>query len=196
MRRGRRRQESELFQSGNLLCYTRERVKREVKEILHCQTTSCYVQFICLPRIIRHVSIYHLNPSPWSYTPPNISLSTKPRHISRRRNTSDHLLIATNSTSTTTPISRTLPPRLSTSLPLHNTSSFRTREPIPKYQSNLSLVAWAVTVSLSSVLGSLRTFPKGPGFLSYSWLNSPTVCNPSTIFAGSHVRESYPVHCI
>ena len=41
------RQKSKLFQSHNLLCYTRERVQREEKELLQHQQHSLYIQFVC-----------------------------------------------------------------------------------------------------------------------------------------------------
>jgi len=57
-----------------LLCYTRERVKREEKEILQHETTSLYIHFVCHPRIIPHAPMYHVNIQSWSYTPPTITL--------------------------------------------------------------------------------------------------------------------------
>jgi len=39
----------ECFQSRTIVCYTRERVKREEKEILQHQTTSLCIQFRLLP---------------------------------------------------------------------------------------------------------------------------------------------------
>jgi len=138
-------QESELSQSRNLLCNTREQVNRDEKDILQHQTTSLYIQFALLHRIVPHASIYHSNPSPWSYPPPHNSLSTKRHHIIWCRNTSDHFLIMTNYTATTTPDFRTFPLRLPISLPFHNPWSFCSFEPIPKYHPNLSLVPRAVT---------------------------------------------------
>ena len=52
-----------------LLCYTREWVKREEKEILQHQSTSLYIHFICHPQIIPHAPLYHPNILSWSYTP-------------------------------------------------------------------------------------------------------------------------------
>jgi hypothetical protein len=46
------------FQSRTIVCYTRERVKREEKEILQRQTASLYIQFIRYLRIILHASRY------------------------------------------------------------------------------------------------------------------------------------------
>jgi len=51
-----------------LLCYTREWVKREEKEILQHQTTSLYIHLICHPWIISDAPMYHPNILPWSYT--------------------------------------------------------------------------------------------------------------------------------
>jgi len=75
-------QESELFQSLNLLCYTREWVKREQKEILQSTTTYLYIQCIYHHRTIPHASMYHLNIHPWSYTLPTPFLinKTMPHH--------------------------------------------------------------------------------------------------------------------
>jgi len=138
----------ELFQCRNLLCYTRQPVITiEENEIFQHWTTSLYIQFVCIPAIIYHASIYHPNPSLWSYPPGHNSSSIKPRHIIQYRNTSDHLLITIYHTATTTPHFCTFPICLPISLPFHNSSSFRTREPIAEYHHNLSLVIRAVTVS-------------------------------------------------
>ena len=106
---------------------------------------SLYILFVCLPQIILHASMYYMNSSPWSYTPPHNSLSTKPHYIIWRCITSDHFLISTNYIAITTPHFHTFPLRLPTSPPVCNTSSFRTHEPIPEYHPNLSLVTWVVT---------------------------------------------------
>jgi len=65
-----------------LLCYRREWVKSEEKEILQLWTTSLNIHFICHPRIISHAPMYHLNILPWSYTPPSQLLinNTTPYH--------------------------------------------------------------------------------------------------------------------
>jgi len=78
----RTRQVSELFQSRNLLCYTRERVKREEREILQSTTTSLYIQLMNRHRTIPHVSMYHPDIQPWSYTTPILFLIKKstPHH--------------------------------------------------------------------------------------------------------------------
>jgi len=154
------------------------------------------MQVICRPRIIIHASMYHRNPSPWSYTPPHNCLTTKQRHIIQCPNTSEHFLIATNHTTTTTPHFRTFPPLLPTSPPCCNTSSFHTHEPIRKYHRNRSVVIWAVIVFPSQVWPLPRAFPKGPGFLGYRWWNLLTAGSPFTNFTGSNVRESYPLHSI
>jgi len=83
-----------------LLCYTRERGKREEKEVLQHQTTSLCIHFVCHPRTIPHAPMYHPNIQRWSYTPSTQLLSIHPRHIIQRRNTSDHFLIITNYTTT------------------------------------------------------------------------------------------------
>jgi hypothetical protein len=44
------RQQLKLFETHNLLCYTGEQVKREAKEILQCQQSSRYIQFVCYSR--------------------------------------------------------------------------------------------------------------------------------------------------
>jgi hypothetical protein len=55
----------------------------------------------------------------------------------------------------------------------------------------LSLVAsCAVTVSPHEVRGTPHASNR-PGFLGYHSCNSPTACNPSTNFTGSHLKESY-----
>ena len=139
------RQQLELFLRDNLLCYTRERVKIEEKETLPHQATSHYIQFVCLSWMILQASMYHPNPSPWSYTPPHYSLYKKPCLIIRCRNTSEHFLITTYHTATTSPHFHTLPPSLRTSPPFHNSRFFCTCELIPRWHPNLSLVTRAVT---------------------------------------------------
>ena len=71
-----------------LLCYTREYVKREEKEILQHLTTSLYIHFICHPRTVSYALMYHPTISSWSYTPPTQLLinGTTPH-----RPTSQHL---------------------------------------------------------------------------------------------------------
>jgi hypothetical protein len=95
------------FYSHTIACYTREQVKREEKEILgHQQPLFIYI-FVCHPRTIIHASIYHLNLYPWSYAPSTIPVSIQPRHNIRRRNTSYHVLILSQSfliTSTPLPV--------------------------------------------------------------------------------------------
>jgi hypothetical protein len=49
------------FQSRTIACYTRERVKREEKEILQRQTASLYIQFVRYLRIILRASMYQPN---------------------------------------------------------------------------------------------------------------------------------------
>jgi len=69
-----------------LLCYTRERAKREEKAILQHQTTSRYIHFVCHPWIIPHASMYHLNILPWFHTPPTqllINTATPPHPTSQ-----------------------------------------------------------------------------------------------------------------
>jgi len=84
-----------------LLCYTRERVKREEKEILQHQTASLYKHFVGHPRSIPHAPMYHPNIQLWSYTsPPPRLISTQPCHIVPHCNTSNHFLIVTNYTAT------------------------------------------------------------------------------------------------
>jgi len=84
----RRSQELKLFQSRNLLCYTREWVKRKEKEILQHRQHSLYIQFLYHLRVIGHASMYHPNLIPWSYMPPAQLLisTTTPNHP-----TSQHL---------------------------------------------------------------------------------------------------------
>jgi len=89
----RTRQQSKLFQSLNLLCYTRERVKTEDNEIQQHQTISLYIHFICHLWILPHALINHPNLSFWSYTPLTHLISVQPRHIARCRNTSNHFLL-------------------------------------------------------------------------------------------------------
>ena len=100
--------ESELVQSCTCIDYTRERVKREEKEILQHQATSLNIHFVCHPRIIPHAPLYHLNIQPWSYTPPSQLLSVQARHIIQRRNTSNHFLIITYYTATSLPYSHAI----------------------------------------------------------------------------------------
>jgi hypothetical protein len=45
-------------------------------------------------------------------------------------------------------------------------------------------------------LGHPSIFSNGPGFRGYHWWNSSTYCWPSTIFAGSEVKQSYLVHLV
>jgi len=52
-----------------LLCYTRERVKREEMEIPQHLTTSLYIHFVWNPRTSPHAPMYHLNIPSWSSTP-------------------------------------------------------------------------------------------------------------------------------
>jgi len=119
--RGRPRHESDLCQSRILLCYSREQVKREEKEILQHQESSPYIHFICLPQIILHAVMYHPNSSRWSYTPPYNSLSTKSWHIIGHPNTSDYFRITTNYTATTAPHFRMFTLCLPKSTAFHNT---------------------------------------------------------------------------
>ena len=93
-RQDKTRQESKLFQSRNLLGYTRERVKREEKEILQHQTTSLYIQFVHHSRVIPHASMYQPNNPLMILHTRKLFLSVQPRHIVRRRNTSSHILIS------------------------------------------------------------------------------------------------------
>jgi len=129
-----------------LLCYTRERVKREEKEILQHQTTSLYIHCVCHPRIIPHAPIYHLNIQPWSYTPPTQLLSIQPHHIVRHCNTSNHMLIITSYTTTFAQHPHAVPTSLDVS-----TSPLRWFLPLLSYSSyrplNLLLVHQIVTVS-------------------------------------------------
>jgi len=125
-------QESELYQSVNWLGYTRKRVTRQEKEILQHLTTSLYVQFVRLPRIILHASMYHLNLSPWTYTPPHDSLSTNPHHVIQHPNTSDHFVITSNYTASTTPHFPHFPPPSSQCLHLSVT-------PVPCIHANAFL---------------------------------------------------------
>jgi hypothetical protein len=60
-RQDKTRHDSKLFQSRNLLCYTRQRVKREEKEILQRPQHSLYIQFVCHPRTIPYAPMYHPN---------------------------------------------------------------------------------------------------------------------------------------
>jgi len=65
------------------LCYTREWVKREEKEIFQHLTTSHGIYLICHPRTIPYAPMYHLNVSSWSYTPPTQCLmnTTTPHRL-------------------------------------------------------------------------------------------------------------------
>jgi len=106
-----------------LLCVTRERGKREEKEILQCQTTSLVIHCVCHRWPICRTLMYHLNPYSWSYTPLTKLHSIQLRYSVWRRNTWDHFLILpTDSTSTDNifkpyPHLQTFPP-LWTSLPI------------------------------------------------------------------------------
>jgi len=111
------RQQSTRFQSHNLLCFTREQVKREEKEILQCHTTSLYIHFIYHPQIISHAPMYLLNLPAWFCTPSTQLLSMQSCHIIQHCNTSAHFLIILNYTATILPIHPCLP----TSLPFRNT---------------------------------------------------------------------------
>jgi len=44
-----------------LLCYTRERVRGDEKEILQHLTTSLYIHFVCHAQTIPYAPMYHLN---------------------------------------------------------------------------------------------------------------------------------------
>ena len=71
-----------------LLCYTRERVKREEKKIIQHHTTSLYIHFVYQTGIIPQAPMYHPNILSCSYTPPTPLLinNTTPPHP-----TSQHL---------------------------------------------------------------------------------------------------------
>jgi hypothetical protein len=81
------RQESKLFQSRSLLCYTRERVKREEKEILNANNTLLYT--IHLPPS-NHSSCSDVPSESYPMilhtTPPFFIVTTTPNHP-----TSQHL---------------------------------------------------------------------------------------------------------
>jgi len=79
-----------------LLCYTRERVKREEKEILQHQTTSLYIQSVRYLRIILHASMYQPNNRLMILHTWKLFLSVQPRHIVRPRNTSSYVLIVSH----------------------------------------------------------------------------------------------------
>jgi len=93
------RQESKLFHSRLLRCYSCELVKKKENEIFQHLATAPYIQFICHPWIIDHPPMYYANHASWSYTPQTWMLSTQPRHIIRYRNTSDHIVIVPNNPS-------------------------------------------------------------------------------------------------
>jgi len=109
------RQDKTRIRAGSkscLLCFTRDRVKREEKEILQQQTTSLYIHIICHPRFILRAPMYHPNIQPWSYMPPTQLLSIQPRHIIQRSNTSTYFLVETNYTATFLPHPRAIPTSL------------------------------------------------------------------------------------
>ena len=83
----------ECFQSRTIACYTRERVKREEKEILQHQTASLCIQLVRYPRIIPHVSIYQPNNALMILHTWKLFLPVQLRHNIRRRNTSSYVLI-------------------------------------------------------------------------------------------------------
>jgi len=133
-RRNQDKTKDQAWSKSYMLCYTRERVKREEKEILQHQTTSRYIHFIRHPRIIPHAPMYHPNIQPWSYTPPAQLLSTQPRHNIRCRNTSNHFLIITNNTATISCHSFTVPASTHVSVSPH-TKPFHKPDTIPYYPS-------------------------------------------------------------
>jgi hypothetical protein len=85
---------SRYFRSHTVDCYTRERVKKEEKEILQHQTSFLYTQVVPYPRIILHASMYQPNNCSMILHTGKLFLSGQPRHNIRRRSTSFYILIS------------------------------------------------------------------------------------------------------
>jgi len=77
-----------------LLCYTREWVKREEKEISQHLTTFHYIYIVCHPRTIPYAPMFHLNVFSWSYSPTTklvINRTTPHRPMSQHFRPRPHL---------------------------------------------------------------------------------------------------------
>jgi len=160
------RQESKLFYSCYLLCYTWEWVKSKEKEILQREQHSLYMQFVCHSRTVPHAPMYHPNLIPWSYTPPRylIISTTTPHHP-----TSQHLrplLYHTKLYCHHLPASSTSPNV--SAFPLHN--FFHT---IPTFRSQFPstpVLLQTVTLTITNFLTVTRE-----NLLCSRWVNVSTL---------------------
>jgi len=134
------------------LCNTRERLKREEKEIFQHVTTSLYIHFIWHPQTIPHAPMYHLNISSWCYWPQT------------------QLLI--NTTTPHCPMSQHLTP-----LPYHN-KLYRDHLTTPSRHSHISqhlrlsvtLIPCIHQILFRSTLQSITEYPRPE--TSHMWFTS------------------------